>query len=92
MAEIFLRSILRSGKILIQNCAILRNALRKRNYESPNVSNDVQSSETLRNSLVLNTNQLLYQLTRVIYVILGDVLTLILTCVVTSRFSMPIYL
>ena len=38
----------------MQNCAILRNALRKRNYESPGVSNDMQSSETLRNSLGLN--------------------------------------
>jgi hypothetical protein len=56
------------------------------------ICNAVQYSETVHNSLVLNTNQLLYQLTRVIYVILGDVLTLILTCVVTSRFSMPIYL
>ena len=54
------------------------------------ICNAVQYSETVHNSLVLNTNQLLYQLTRVIYVILGDVL--ILTCVVTSRFSMPIYL
>ena len=50
----FLRSVLRSGKILMQDCAILRNALRKRNYESPGVSNAVQSSETLRNSLGLN--------------------------------------
>src|SRR4029453_6487087 len=37
-----------------QNCAILRNALRKRNYELPSVGNDMQSSETLRNSLSLN--------------------------------------
>jgi hypothetical protein len=59
---IFLRSVLRSRKILMQNRATLRNALRKRNYESPSVSNDMQSSERLRNSLVLNTNQLLYQL------------------------------
>jgi hypothetical protein len=49
-----LRSVLRSGKILMQNGAILRNALRKRNYESLGVSNDMQSSETLRNSLGLN--------------------------------------
>jgi DNA invertase Pin-like site-specific DNA recombinase len=34
--------------------AKLRNALRKRNYELPGVSNDMQSSETLRNSLGLN--------------------------------------
>ena len=59
---IFLWSVLRSRKILMQNRATLRNALRKRNYESPSVSNDMQSSERLRNSLVLNTNQLLYQL------------------------------
>jgi hypothetical protein len=32
----------------------LRNALRKRNYELPSVSSDMQSSETLRNSLGLN--------------------------------------
>jgi hypothetical protein len=59
---IFLWSVLRSRKILMQSRATLRNALRKRNYESPSVSNDMQSSERLRNSLVLNTNQLLYQL------------------------------
>jgi hypothetical protein len=50
----FLRSVLRSGTILMQNRAILRNALRKRNYELPSVSNDMQSSEVLRNSLGLN--------------------------------------
>jgi len=49
----------------MQNCAILRNALRKRNDELPSVSNDVQSSEKLRNSLGLNyksaaLNQLSY--------------------------------
>jgi hypothetical protein len=38
----------------VQNCAILRNALLKRNYKLPGVSNDMQSSETLRNSLGLN--------------------------------------
>jgi hypothetical protein len=38
----------------MQNCATLRNALRKRNYELPRVSNVVQSGETLRNSLGLN--------------------------------------
>jgi hypothetical protein len=42
------------GQILMQNRAILRNALRKQNYELPNVSNNMQSSETLRNSLGLN--------------------------------------
>jgi len=49
----------------MQNHATLRNALRKRNYELPGVSNDMQSSETLRNSLGLNyksaaLNQLSY--------------------------------
>jgi hypothetical protein len=49
----------------MQNRATLRNALRKRNYELPSVSNDMQSSETLRNSLGLNyksaaLNQLSY--------------------------------
>jgi len=49
----------------MQNCAILRNPLRKRNYELPSVSNDMQSSETPRNSLGLNyksaaLNQLSY--------------------------------
>jgi hypothetical protein len=38
----------------MQNYAMLRNALRKRNYELPGVSNDMQRSETLRNSLGLN--------------------------------------
>jgi len=38
----------------MQNSATLRNALRKRNDELPSVSNDMQSSETLRNSLGLN--------------------------------------
>jgi hypothetical protein len=42
------------GQILMQNRAILRNALQKQNYELPNVSNNMQSSETLRNSLGLN--------------------------------------
>ena len=49
----------------MQNRATLRNALRKRNYELPGVSNDMQSSETQRNSLGLNyksaaLNQLSY--------------------------------
>jgi len=49
----------------MRNRATLRNALRKRNYELPSVSNDMQSSETLRNSLGLNyksaaLNQLSY--------------------------------
>ena len=38
----------------MQNQATLRNALRKRNHELPGVSNDMQSSERLRNSLGLN--------------------------------------
>jgi hypothetical protein len=38
----------------MQNRATLRNAMRKRNDELPGVSNDMQSSETLRNSLALN--------------------------------------
>jgi hypothetical protein len=64
-AEIFLRSVLRSGKVLMRNRATLRNTLRKRNYELSSVSNDMQSSETLRNSLGLNyksaaPNQLSY--------------------------------
>jgi len=50
----FLRSVLRSGEILMQTRATLRNALRKRNYELPGVSNDMQSNETLRNSLGSN--------------------------------------
>jgi hypothetical protein len=49
----------------VQNGAILRNALRKRNDELPSGSNGTQSSETLRNSLGLNyksaaLNQLSY--------------------------------
>jgi hypothetical protein len=42
------------GKISLQNCAILRNALRKRNYQLPTVSNDMQTSETLGKPLLLN--------------------------------------
>ena len=38
----------------MQNCATLRNAMLKQNYELPGVSNHMQSSETLRNSLGLN--------------------------------------
>jgi len=38
----------------MQNRATLRNALRKRNYQLPSVNNDMQSSETLRNSLGVN--------------------------------------
>ena len=51
---IFLRSVLRSKENLLQNCAILRNALRKQNEEYSSGSNAMQSSETLRNSLSLN--------------------------------------
>jgi hypothetical protein len=56
---------LRCAILSVQNGAILRNALRKRNYKSPSVSNDMQSSETMRNSLDLNyksaaLNQLSY--------------------------------
>jgi len=36
---IFLRSVLRSEENLLQNCAILRNALRKQNEELPSGSN-----------------------------------------------------
>jgi hypothetical protein len=42
------------GQILVRNRAILRNTLQKRNDELRSVSNDMQSSETLRNSLGLN--------------------------------------
>jgi hypothetical protein len=38
----------------MQNRSTLRNALRKQDYELPGVSNDMQRSETLRNSLGLN--------------------------------------
>ena len=38
----------------MQNHATLRNALRKRNYQLLSVSNDMQSSETLWNSLGVN--------------------------------------
>jgi hypothetical protein len=49
----------------MQNRATLRNALRKQNYELLGVSNAMQRSETLRNSLGLNyksaaLNQLSY--------------------------------
>jgi hypothetical protein len=49
----------------MRNRATLRNALRKRIYELPSVSNDMQSSETLRNLFGLNyksaaLNQLSY--------------------------------
>jgi len=50
---------------LLQNNAIPRSALRKGNDELPGFSNDMQSNETLRNSLGLNyksaaLNQLSY--------------------------------
>ena len=56
---------LRSENFRRQKRAILRNALRKQNYELPGVSNDMQRSETLCNSLGLNyksaaLNQLSY--------------------------------
>jgi hypothetical protein len=44
------------GQNLLQNCAILRNAPRKRNCELPSISRDMQRSEKLRNSLSLNYN------------------------------------
>jgi hypothetical protein len=53
-AEIFYGPFYGRAKVLMRNRATLRNALRKRNYELPSVSNDMQSSETLRNSLGLN--------------------------------------
>ena len=45
----FLRSVLRSGKILMQNCSTVRDALRKQNDELRTVSNDMQSNQTLPN-------------------------------------------
>jgi hypothetical protein len=39
---------------LMQICATLRNAPRKGNCELPSISNDIQSSETLRKSLGLD--------------------------------------
>ena len=42
------------GEILMQNSAIVRKELRKRDVELPSVSNDMQSSETLHNSLGVN--------------------------------------
>jgi hypothetical protein len=51
---LFLRSVLRSSKILLQNRAIVRNSLRKRNYELPCVSNDMQPHENLWKPLSLN--------------------------------------
>jgi hypothetical protein len=61
----FSRSLLRLDKFSLENCAILRNTLRKRNDELPSGSNGMQSSETMRNSLGLNyksaaLNQLSY--------------------------------
>jgi len=38
---VFSRSFLRSAKILMQNCAILRNALRMLNRQTPSVGNAV---------------------------------------------------
>jgi hypothetical protein len=53
-AESFYGPFYGRAKILMRNRTILRNALRKRNEELPSVSNDMQSSETLLNSLGLN--------------------------------------
>lgn len=50
----FLRSLLRSDKFCCKIAQLCANALRKRNYELPCVSNDTQSSATLRSSLGLN--------------------------------------
>jgi hypothetical protein len=63
--ERFLRSVLRSGKILLQNGAILGNTLRILNRQIPGASNAVQNSETMGNSLGVNyksaaLNQLSY--------------------------------
>ncbi len=46
--EKFLRSVLRSSKILLQNGAILRNTLRMLNRQIPGASNAVQNSETVQ--------------------------------------------
>jgi hypothetical protein len=51
---IFLRSVLRSGKILLQKCAILRNAARVSLAMIISEKHAVQSGETIRNSLGLN--------------------------------------
>jgi hypothetical protein len=61
----FLRSVLRSSEILLQNDAMLRQAVRTPNGELLSVGNAVQSSEMIRNSLGLNyksaaLNQLSY--------------------------------
>jgi hypothetical protein len=53
-ADIFLRSILRSGKFLLQNLAILRKAARIRFPETPSVSNDAQRGENARKNFSLN--------------------------------------
>jgi len=53
-AEGLLRSFSTGGEDFVANHTTLRNAPRKRNDELPSVSNDMQSSETLRNSLGLN--------------------------------------
>lgn len=50
----FLRSVLRSSKILLQNRAILRNTLRMLNRQILGAGNAVQRCEKLRNSLGLN--------------------------------------
>ena len=54
LGQFFHGLFLRRENFWLQNVATLRNALRKRNDELPSVSNDMQSSETLRNSLGLN--------------------------------------
>jgi hypothetical protein len=61
----FLRSVLRSSEILLQNDAMLRQAVRAPNGRITSVGNAVQSSEMMRNSLGLNyksaaLNQLSY--------------------------------
>lgn len=47
----FLRFVLRSSKILLQNGAILRNTLRILSRQIPSVGNAVQNTETMCNSL-----------------------------------------
>jgi hypothetical protein len=51
---IFHGRFLRSEEFLLQNCAILRKALRMLNCRSPSVRDGMQSSETMCNSLGLN--------------------------------------
>jgi len=82
----FLRSIVRSGKILLQKCEILCNAPQMMDCRNAYFRKGTQRCERMRKSLVLNyKSAALVRLSYdayVIYIILGDVFIFVLIPVV----------